>query len=250
MKVVRIHIMSIKLKYILTGTGRCGTNYMARFFTDLGINCGHEAIFNTDGISQAVKKLNGNVKIETSHCSRFDIIKNQAIKKWFSDQNLKADCSYMAVPFLSHACLSDAKLIHIIRNPLLTLGSFVLDVKFFDPLDQSQIPWRNFVLHHMPEITNENSLIEKTCRYLINWNKKIEDCKLLKIKVRMEDYPFEELFKFMDIEKPDIILENKKINSWNKRKRELTIDDIPNGKTKEEFVHFMKTNGYGIPKLL
>lgn len=242
--------MQLKLKFLLTGTGRCGTNYMARFMTDLGMNCGHEAIFDHQGIDTALKRLDGRSKIQTSHCSIHDIAKNKPIESWFSAENIVAECSYMATPYLSHPCLSECKVIHVIRNPLLTLGSFAIDVKFFDPQDIHQVPWRNFVLSHMPEILNEKSIIEKTCRYLINWNRKIEQCKLPMIKIRMEDYPFANLYNFLGIKQPDKTLENKKINSWKKRKRELTLDDIPSGKTKDEFAMLVRDYGYNTVKLL
>ena len=39
------------MKAIITGTGRCGTGYMAKVFTESGVKCGHEMCFRTSGYS-------------------------------------------------------------------------------------------------------------------------------------------------------------------------------------------------------
>lgn len=236
--------MKINLKYIISGTGRCGTVYMARFFTDIGINCGHEAIFDYNGLDLALKKINGNALIETSHCSRFDLLKSKPIENWFSANNIMAESSYMAAPFLNNSCFSDARLIHIIRNPLKVLSSFFLDAKFFDPKSEGQKPWNSFVYKHMPSIEMEKSIVEKTCRYIIDWNRMIEKSKIEKIKIRIEDYPYDSLAKFLRSNAK--IIKNNKINSWKNREKELTIFDIPKGKTRDEFVFFMKENKYSV----
>jgi LPS sulfotransferase NodH len=46
-----------KLKFLVTGSGRSGTNYMSRFLTSVGIMCGHESIFTHDGITEAIYRL-------------------------------------------------------------------------------------------------------------------------------------------------------------------------------------------------
>ena len=43
----------MKLKYLVTGTGRSGTVYMARLLTSLGIPCSHEMIFDYRGFGDS-----------------------------------------------------------------------------------------------------------------------------------------------------------------------------------------------------
>lgn len=236
--------MKIKLQYLATGTGRCGTNYIARFLTHAGIMCGHEAIFDYHGLIHALRRLQGNMPIFTSDCSQRDSLRGRSIQKWFDPEKIKAECSYLAAPFLNEEFLSGVKLIHVIRNPLETLSSFVLDVNFLNDKQMDQLPWRTFVLNHMPEIKEEKSIIEKTCRYIMGWNKMIEKSNLEKIKVRIEEYPYTNMLNFLNIKKDQDLLPNKKINSWKRRNRNLSLEEIPSGKTRDEFVNFMKENGY------
>ena len=37
------------MKYIIAGTGRCGTGYMSKIFNEVGIKCGHENVFTVKG---------------------------------------------------------------------------------------------------------------------------------------------------------------------------------------------------------
>ena len=51
-----------KLDFLVTGTGRCGTVYMAELLTSLGIPCGHESLFqmpeNSKEVNQVKNKYN------------------------------------------------------------------------------------------------------------------------------------------------------------------------------------------------
>ena len=84
----------------MTGTGRCGTTYMARLLTSLGIMCGHEAIFNYDGILKANLRLQGKLNIKTSHVSSHDILTDTPIESWHDPETAIAESSYLAAPFL------------------------------------------------------------------------------------------------------------------------------------------------------
>lgn len=238
----------MKFKYLVTGTGRCGTVYMARFLTSLGINCGHEAIFDHQGLPVAIQRLNGQEeKIQTSRCSRWNHVTKEDSDGWFVPLNIQAESSYMAAPYLDEPVLDGVKIIHLVRNPLEVLSSWVLDVRFFDPETTSIEHFRNFIYSHIPIIKEEKTEIEKACRYLIEWNKLIEKTKRDKILVQIEDFPYVDLLNFLDDE-IDISkikeLKNKRINSWKKRRHDLMLSDIPNGQTKEDFVKQMSKYGY------
>ena len=103
----------MKLKYIVTGTGRCGTLYMANFLTSIDIACGHESVFMTEGSEKAKKIINGEIPPENSEISANIILKK--------NQEQIADSSYMAAPFLRKF---NAKVIHIIRNPFEVVNSY------------------------------------------------------------------------------------------------------------------------------
>ena len=44
--------MCNELKIISTGTGRCGTAYMSKLLTSVGIPCGHESLFTNKGLTE------------------------------------------------------------------------------------------------------------------------------------------------------------------------------------------------------
>lgn len=236
----------MKLKYLVTGTGRCGTVYMARFLTNLGISCGHEAIFDWAGLQQAEARLNGKIKIETSLCSRHDHLAGHDIEKWFDPANLIAEASYMAAPYTENAILDGIKVIHLLRNPIQVLSSWVLDVHFFHKNNKNLEEYREFIYYHVPQIAQEKTEIEMACRYLIEWNKKIENSSREKIVVRVEDFPFVGLINFLgdDVKDTENLFSNVKINSWRRRNRDLEVREIQSGNTKDEFIHMIEKYGY------
>ena len=100
---------------------------------------------------------------------------------------------------------------------------------------------------HFPEINDEKSLIERSCRYIIKWNRAIERSNLEKIKVRLEDHPYPEMVNFLGIDS-NCCMPNEKINSWRKVLgiHTVSLEEVPEGETKKEFIDFIKENGYDL----
>jgi len=86
------------LKFLIAGTGRCGTGYMAALFNELGIPCGHEKVFNADD------KVKGG--------------------PWVGDS------SWHCVPFLP---VIDLPVLHVVRHPLDVIGSLLNATRLFEP---------------------------------------------------------------------------------------------------------------------
>lgn len=235
----------IKLDYFVTGTGRCGTVYMARLLTSLGINCTHEAIFNYNGLEFAKKALHYK-HLETSYCSVHDILHNLPIEPWIDINNeIQAESSYMAAPFLDNEVFKSTKIIHVVRNPLKVISSHVKDINFFEPHPKHNL-WLNFVLSHMPEIKHIKNNIEKACYYYTNWNNMIE-LKIQKhqsMRHKVEDKYNQTLLEFINVQDSSNAFTNSTINSWKKRTDDLTIDEIPNGTIKKEFIEISQKYGY------
>lgn len=234
----------MKLKYLVTGTGRCGTVYMARFLTKLNIFCGHEAIFDHNGIEMARKRLSGEEKIQTSTCSVYNHVSKETNENWFKP-NIVAESSYMSAPYLNDPILDGVKIIHLIRHPLKVLSSWVNDIHFFEEGQTEGEQFRKLICEHLPQIEKEPTEIEKACRYLIEWTKLIEQNSKNRMVVKIEDYPFTDLVNFIrkDANMDNGILDNNKVNSW-KINPDLTLEDIPNGKTKDEFKTLMYKQKY------
>jgi len=237
----------IKLKYLVTGTGRCGTVYMARLLSSLGIMCGHESIFTFDGLSQAKNRLLGKSRITLSGCCIYDIKKKEKIASdWFKPKDIIADSSYLAAPFLKEEILKDTKIIHLVRNPIKVISSQVLDAHFFKFPNQKQLLWQEFVLIHFPELADIKDQIERACYFYVVWNNLIANSKESFFH-RVEDGLTDDLCGFLDIKKKQIeTLLSCETNSWGIRKRDLSYDEIPSGKIKNAFIEQVYKYGYKV----
>lgn len=233
------------INYIVTGTGRVGTVYMARLLTSLGFMCGHESIFEYDGIENSLAKLRGEISLATSNCSSNDLLNDLSIENWFEPDEIIAESSYLAAPYLDMRILQDVGVIHIVRNPLHVISSFVLDIRFFE--DDGMKKWRRFVYDHCPEVACELTPIERACRYFVDWNKMIEDKSKGKyIRLKVENEPSKKLFDFLDITLTNTCFSNKKANSWKRRKQNLSLRDIPDSQVKLDFIKMCFDYGYEI----
>lgn len=205
----------MKLKYLVTGTGRCGTLNVAHNLTKAGMHCGHESIFDLGGIEKAEERLNGEKAIFASDIST----KFKDNSLWFDPLLMKADSSYMAAPFLGNDLLKDTTIIHLTRDPLKVISSFVKNLKYFHDLNTD---WEKFICRHLPSIRNYEDPIERACEYYIQWNKMITSHA--EIRHDIEDN-FNNLLDKLNL--APIYHESAERNEWNERDRDFTIDEIP-----------------------
>lgn len=219
------------LKYIIASTGHSGTVAMAKIFTQSGISCGHESIFNVGGLEEANKRLNNPKLIENSTVSEFHGLKNQEII---------AESSFMSVPFLSE--FKNSTIIHLVRNPMHVVKSWVTDINAFDNI-KTDNKYQQFIYKHLPELKNDMSQIDRGCLYYILWNKLIQT----NIFYRIED-PIETLSTQLNIGLKSI--ESKTINT--KKHLHLgkvnfnNIEQIQDSYIKKEFVDIANKYGYNI----
>lgn len=87
-------------KFLITGTGRCGTTYCAEILKSCGINCGHQSVF------------------------RHETLYN------YDFGDYEGDSSYEAIPILHK--LKNITIIHIHRDKELVINSY-LRSGVFDP---------------------------------------------------------------------------------------------------------------------
>ena len=192
----------------MVGTGRCGTVSLSRLMTEAGIPCGHESIFDSQGLEKAAERLKTNT-FQQSFTSARD--------GWQPPDEIQADASYMAVPFLNSAILRNTKVIHLVRNPLQVISSFVYGVKHFQGNEVVK-EWDDFIEVHLPSIKNFNTPIEKATHFYIEWNKMIKS----DIFHRIEDGP-KELLEKMSL--PSDNLYEHKANSFH-RNTTIALDDV------------------------
>jgi hypothetical protein len=93
----------LKLKLLITGTGHCGTGYVAKLLTDAGYVCGHEYLYRWKGFCP------------------------QDVPPWgFSPGvNWCAESSWPAAGFLNDERLKDTRIVHLVRSPRHVLRSLM-----------------------------------------------------------------------------------------------------------------------------
>ena len=229
------------LKFIVAGTARSGTVYMARVLTSLGISCGHESIFNEDEKSLIVKRIHGLIVPKLSEVS--------LAEEWGWVDNIIADSSYMSVPYLNMHYVKDVPVIHVVRNPLAVISSLVKDFHYFcnmqnNPFNQNG--YEEWICERIPGIAEVSNSVEKACLYWIKWNKTIEECCKNRLYYfhRVEDEFRDSFFEFLGVKRKAEIYDDKKANSRKKRTKDFTLDDISDGEIKDEFISLKRRYEY------
>ncbi len=128
-------------RFVVVGTGRCGTTYVSEVLTRTGLACGHEDFFCPEGPRRRL--------------------------------GLVGDVSWLAVPFLDSI---DVPTYHVYREPLAVVNSF-LDLGFFtyDPRDpggcDGHRPWRLFANQHF---SFSGDPVRDAMRWYVDWNTRCE----------------------------------------------------------------------------
>jgi len=139
------------LDYLIVGSGRCGTKYCQQLLCSLGIGCSHEAVFHINVTNAEIYPLVGE-------------------EYWHWKEGYVAESSFMAAPFLSNPILTNTKIIHLIRDPIKVIQSFV-GLNFFSGKKGIHLPYENFIYNFLPELRHvENDPISKSIWYYKLWN--------------------------------------------------------------------------------
>lgn len=188
-----------KIRFLITGTGRCGTVAFAKLLTDAGYPCGHERIFTHQGLAKAKEVMQsggGN-----SHASTRSGLNSNG-----TTHHLLAESSYLAVPFLGEPFLENTKIIHLVRHPVNVICSFINKLHYFKD-DKS--PYEEFINRHCPSVWKEPTPFLRACRYWIDWNKMITG-----FVHRVEDDPTKAL-EFLGI-KTNVQIDALCNSAWDK----------------------------------
>lgn len=232
----------MKLKYLVTGTGRSGTVFMARFLTSLGIPCGHESIFDWRGIRWAQKRIAAEEQIELSYASqmKWENGKWTPLEHWVDPKLIEAESSYMAAPFLKDDLLKGVPVIHVVRDPVKVINSFCNYIGYFSS-SKGTNSYEQFIYRHLPELQREMSAYDRACLYWIRWNQLVEKASPALVH-RVEDGP-EKLFDFLGVRGP--CFSDRTVNSYKKLiDRKFTVREIKNKAILEEFLETGKRYGY------
>ncbi len=174
------------MNYIIAGTPRSGTGFIARLMTSAGVPIGHEMFFGMPGHG-------------------------------YYPQNAQGDSSWMAVPYIQN--FKEATKIHIVRNPLDNLTSLV-NIKTFSKDRNIYSEFKKFT---MPTLENYKDR-EKYLAFYIMWNVQIDVVEDIKVKledIAVEPKPF---LDKLNIKYDESKLNMKKYNASLSRIPKLTLD--------------------------
>jgi hypothetical protein len=140
------------LHFVITGTPRSGTSYIARLFQAIGFDCGHEERFNP----------------------------------WHKnhDQDFKplGDSSWMAAPFLTELPPS-TKVFHLVRDPVKAINSIIGTGQLHWPSD-----YRTFLARHFWGDSNywPTDITVEAQHFWIRWNRIIEQSGRVTRRLQVE----------------------------------------------------------------
>lgn len=235
--------MIMKLKYLVTGTGRSGTVYMARLLTSVGVPCAHEAIFNWRGLHSAKKVLRGEQGLDPSYVSRAHRVgdKWNYMEPWLNLSEVVAESSYLAAPFLADPVLEGVPVIHVIRDPVKVVHSFTNYLGYFRSAEGSN-GYEHFIYRHVPELKKELPQYDRACLFWVRWNQMVTRSNPA-IRYRVED-DAKPVLEFLGKFTTDYFKETT-INTFRKQCNDrFTLDKIRSKEIKDEFVALGAEYGY------
>jgi len=160
------------LRFLVTGCSRSGTGYAARLFSEMGIPCGHEAIFN-------IHHLRPRHSVPP-----------------FGQSRWTGDASFLAAPFLE-TLPRPTLVLHQLRHPLAVIRSHV-GIRFFSEerepsvdLAENHGEFLDVIRAWAPEVFLEPDEARRCAAYWVRWNQIVERgarrARLDYVRYRLED---------------------------------------------------------------
>ncbi len=131
-------------KFIITGTGRSGTSYIATLLNELGVSCGHEKVFHPN-------TLKNNIDFAS----------------------YAGDASWLAAPFISQLT-NQAHVLHQVRNPIAVARSFIGIGFFNEQPTADHLPYLRF-LNGVAGFQHLDSIEERFMFHWVHWNRYVEE---------------------------------------------------------------------------
>lgn len=233
----------MKLKCLITGTGRSGTVYMARLLTSLGLICGHESIFDWNGLDAATLRLNGEHPPQLSYASQnaYENGQHKPLEKWLPNLNwIQAESSYLAAPFLKTDLLKDVPIIHVARDPVKVVNSFCNFIGYFKNSTPSN-KYEEFIYRQLPELTIEMPAYDRCSLFWVRWNNMVENASPVLFH-RVEDGP-RKVMEFLGLEGEPF--DDDTINTYRQNSSDqFFIDKIKSKEIRDQFLETGKRYGY------
>ena len=118
------------MRFVVVGTGRSGTGYIASLFNAAGLRCGHEDVYNVQaGVRDVWVKTHRPTPLREMRARLGEERRRRRAR-------FDGDASWMAVPRLPH--FRGAAFLQV-RDPLAVVSSFQ-GTRFFDAPADGQVP--------------------------------------------------------------------------------------------------------------
>lgn len=178
------------MQILITGTGRCGTGYIAKVLTSAGVRCSHEDVFQPTG--------------------------------FVPYSSMPAESSWLAAPYLTKL---DPRItvVHLVRHPQHVIDSLIR-IRFFSRPGA----WLNYAVKFMPELKRViEDPLEKACYFYYHWNRMIEKSRRVDVFHRIED-PVQELLAKLDVDPGNRdLFDDKRYNSRGNVSRTVDLSKAP-----------------------
>lgn len=201
-----------KINYIVSGTPRSGTGFMAKLLTSAGIPIGHEMFFGMPGHG-------------------------------YYPKNAQGDSSWMAVPFIHNF---DATVIHIVRNPIDNISSLLHRETFSEERMKTSI-YTFFKMIRLPDLARWEGM-DKYLAFYLAWNKEIDQMENIRVNLEHVTKNPTSLLDELGIVYDPTKLYNKKYNQSNRPTPKLTLDNFKtcNPELLRKFIALAKAYGYDL----
>ena len=206
------------LRFVVIGTGRCGTGYVSQLLQHCGIPTGHEAVFNPF--------RDGYVALP--------------------DDEIVGECSYMALPYLEPYGFPDTVVVHLVRDPLAVIRSMV-GIKY--PVADTE--YDTFARNHLPRIAAlRHRPLTSAIFWYMNWNLRCE--KVASYRVRVEELTtLERVRDLLEVLRVDVTdeqvldaLKNTPTDYNSRPRADVAWDDILLDPFGRDVVHMADRYGY------
>jgi hypothetical protein len=219
-------------RFLVTGTGRCGTGYVAQLLTRLGLPTGHEQVYNPHSLSTGEFR-------------------------WGVE---RGEASWLAAPFLAHF-QGDA--VHLVRHPLDVIGSFA-GIGFFarrpgDPAyEYTRWAFAGAGLEPPPDdddaldpARRERLAVARAAAHYVRWNRLIERHARWRFRVESLDAPsVRALTELLGAPRREALVRSvlaslpRDVNA--RARREVGWGDVP-GELRGELAGLAREYGYDAP---
>lgn len=171
--------------FLITGCGRSGTMWAAKFFSALGFECGHEVSF--------------------SHSSSGPLVLPES--------------SWLAVPHLSKLP-KNTPVLRLVRDPFRVIQS-VMNRGFLSW--RKSVQWEEYVKRHRPDIVEPEDQLTRAILWATTWDDPVDEVEHLTLKIeddRLASYCDAVCYATRQTPDPSEVLEaletlGRKINAGN-----------------------------------